>query len=710
MNIKNIYLQILFTIGLLLSYTGCGGGGGGSGSPSSPGNTTNNTNGVIATDGYIVVNPSDFNSSVQATNGTETLYPYKQEEWVFLFKKSLTSDYNITIVNGFIDLDLSQDISQGDKPMHVPMYGPGDAKYISPLTTLALIQGDTALLTKVKTFNPVTSITDALSGDKNETKSLIVLNRILGDLIQESNSTTILQKLYINASKLGDDDNATAALTVDQSFRTLTEELINNTRKQIKQTMNVLKILVEQKGVKNTEAQKIAVRVLDGNSAMQHAIDESLENTQIKTEINKDSNLTDKINGVTRVTTDKNSTLQTLPHAPTRPTLRLSNTQPSVGNETTIHFGDSTDQDQDLLATPYTIKINGVVKAKSVAAGSLTHTFNKVGSYTITVTAKDTRGLLSQEAKTVVEVRSNIAPTKPTLTADKSSVATTLHKSVDFTFTFGGSTDTKGDAVTYTLMIDNVVIPAASDVNAGLYTHTFKVAKSADFKTYTIQVTAKDSNNQTSDPTEIKIDITEQEVAPVIDTISATHITVVAGYSIIPVDVNASDANTNNTLTYSITTTLSNLSIDSKTGTITGTPSGTLGTHTVTITVTDVSGKKDTVDLTITLVENQKPSAPTVELSASTIEPNESATIYWHSAVDPEGSEVTYTYTLYHNDTQIDQMVGEAAGSITRTFTQEGTYIIQVVAVDLHNNISDTTKVTLIVKDDIEMPPPPPSF
>ena len=178
---KNLKLSVVTSVLLSMSiFSGCGGGGGSASAVS--------TN-IQAADGYIV----DLNgTAATALCGTTT---YKSNLTVGTAGKltfpdvPLTGDCTVTVAkNAFIDSNNDGIFDPADKQVGFAMKSTGDAKYVSPLTTLVVAQKAqgkdvTALKALVNNLDPVAAASSVATAtdpaEKLKIQKLMVLSEVL---------------------------------------------------------------------------------------------------------------------------------------------------------------------------------------------------------------------------------------------------------------------------------------------------------------------------------------------------------------------------------------------------------------------------------------------------------------------------------------------------------------------------------------------------
>lgn len=162
-------------LGLL---SGCGGGSSGVVSPAA-------LSGIGASDGYVIKLVTNATAFCSDTNTTYTSAATVGARGALTFSGvTLTSNCTVTVpADAWIDADNSGDFNSTlDKQVGFAMRAPGDAKFVSQLTTLAVDTNNSALLSLVKDFDPVVAAVTATSDNNttaNNAKKLLILGEAL---------------------------------------------------------------------------------------------------------------------------------------------------------------------------------------------------------------------------------------------------------------------------------------------------------------------------------------------------------------------------------------------------------------------------------------------------------------------------------------------------------------------------------------------------
>jgi len=273
--------------------------------------------------------------------------------------------------------------------------------------------------------------------------------------------------------------------------------------------------------------------------------------------------------------------------------------------------------------------------------------------------------------------------TVPTVTdiADQTAVediAITLNVS-------GYFTDADGDTLTFTMQ-DDAPAGLTIDANTGVISGT---PTNNDVGEHSVTIVATDSNNGRV-VEEINIEIVNTNDAVTLGSAIADASTAEdASYSY-DTATHFDDVDTGDTGTYSMSGAPSNLTINSATGVISGTPDNDdVSTHTITVTRTDAGGTtaSDTFDLTVTNT-NDAPTLTSSLIADDTTDTSTAVNITVTTAfTDMDGDSLTYSMSGAPAGLAIDASTGVISG----TASVAGTHTITVTADDSNGGtVSDS--------------------
>jgi PKD repeat protein len=275
-------------------------------------------------------------------------------------------------------------------------------------------------------------------------------------------------------------------------------------------------------------------------------------------------------------------------------------------------------------------------------------TYNQPGTYTISLTVTDSAGLTDTTTQTIVvnEIQVPTASFTATPTSGDAPLTVTLDGSE--------STSSSGNEIT-----DYQWQSSEGQVKNGQNTSiTYTQAG-----TYTISLIVTDSAGLSSTSTSQTIVVNEAPVPKVSFTATPTS-------GIMPLTVNLDASNsTGNGITYQWTRN-DGIAINENSSTVSTTFENG-GTYTVTLTITDQSGKQDQDDRTLTIVPKLEPrftvatnsallDTYTLDASNSTVSSN--TTYTWNIDEQPQGNESVLTKKLEEGTHQLELILSDNFG------------------------------------------------
>jgi parallel beta-helix repeat protein len=369
------------------------------------------------------------------------------------------------------------------------------------------------------------------------------------------------------------------------------------------------------------------------------------------------------------------------PPADAPPSAVLSVTPGSGQAPLTVSADASASSDTD--ASPidtYTFDFgDGTVKGPQTGA-TANHVYNQTGTFTVTVTVKDTAGLASTASTQVTVTGIPDAPPSAQLTVTPASGSAPLEVTADAS----ASSDTDSTPVdTYRFDFgDGTVVGPQSEATA---THTF-----TEPGTYTVTVTVKDTGGLSSVATrEVAVD--PADVPPT----AALTVTPTSGTS--PLDVTADASGSTDPDGQGI----SSYRFDFGDGTTTGPqPQATsthrytaAGTYTVTVTVTDTGGLSSTASTQVTVLAPDAPPNAVVVANPHSGTAPLNVTADASSSTDTDATPIDH----YRFDFGDGTVTGsQTAATASHTYTQAGTFTLTVTVTDTGGQSSSaTTQVTV---------------
>lgn len=358
-----------------------------------------------------------------------------------------------------------------------------------------------------------------------------------------------------------------------------------------------------------------------------------------------------------------------------------------VENELYSYDADATDDDSGDVVT-YRLEIfpSGMSINASTGVVSWTPNSSQVGDHDITIEATDLDGLVTPHSY-VLTINSAVADVGPVRTyisgAGPLAAGTT-------NTTMAISTDVVATC-RYNNVDDNN--PAGwttgfSSSNGTTHTANITIVDGEDTTRYIIcKETASGIVNQIAYAFEITFE-TSNNQAPVFDSTFISTATVDVEYIY---DVEASDPDAGDTLTYSLLINPPSMSIDPNSGLITWTPTiSDVGDHSILIEVTDQGGLSETQPYTLTVSEVSNQAPTITAIADQTIDEDSTTRSLDFTVADAETSASSLTVTGSSDNT----------GLIANTdIVISGTDANRSVVVTPLANESGTANITLTVSD-----------
>ena len=340
-------------------------------------------------------------------------------------------------------------------------------------------------------------------------------------------------------------------------------------------------------------------------------------------------------------------------------------------------------------------------------------------SYTVTVTATDSRGASDSIPVTVTVTDLNEPPafaeSNPTRQLAENTGNTAFGAPVT------ASDPDAGDTLTYSITGPN---PGGFTVHSTTAQLLSGPAENYDFEdptknSYTVTVTATDSRGA-SDSIPVTVTVTDLNEPPAFAESNPTRqLAENTGNTAFGAPVTASDPDAGDTLTYSITgPNPGGFTIDSTSGQLLSGPAErydfedpTKNSYTVTVTATDSRGASDSIPVTVTVTDLNEPPAfaesnPTRQLAENTGNTAFGAPV---TASDPDaGDTLTYSITgpnpggfTVHSTTA--QLLSGPAENYDFEDPTKNTYTVTVTATDPHG--ADASIEVTVTVTDLNEPP-----
>ena len=309
-----------------------------------------------------------------------------------------------------------------------------------------------------------------------------------------------------------------------------------------------------------------------------------------------------------------------------------------------------------------------------------------VGSQAVTVRVTDAAGFFDTQAFTVSVANVN---DEPSIT---SSSVTSATEDAPYTYDVDATDPDVGDTLTYSLD----VAPAGMTIDpaTGIVSWT---PTSTDLGNNDVTVRVTDAAGL-FDAQAFIVSVANAGVPPSITSIAPTSATQDAPYSY---DVDATDSDIGDTLTYSLDVAPAGMTIDPATGIVSWTPASTdVGDHAITVRVTDAAGLSDTQAFTVSVANVNDPPSIT-SIAVMTASENALYT-YDVDATDPDaGDTLTYALDVAPAGMAIDPATGVV--SWTPASTDIGGHNVTLRVTDAAG-IFDTQTFTLSVAN-VDDPP-----
>jgi hypothetical protein len=328
-----------------------------------------------------------------------------------------------------------------------------------------------------------------------------------------------------------------------------------------------------------------------------------------------------------------------------------------------IYDVEAIDNDGDTMTYSLTTYPTGMEINATTGLITWTPTNGQVGPSSAVVLVSDEDGGTDSQSFTITVANVNDLPTITSTPVTEATEDKQYSYDVD-------ASDIDGDTITYSL--STYPTGMAIDNVSGLITWT---PTNSQVGANSVVVLVSDGNGG-ADTQSFTITVANANDAP---TITSTPITTATEDQLYMYDVDATDVDVGDTLTYSLTAYPTGMMIDATTGVISWTPSnGQVGANSVVIFVLDGNGANDTQSFTITVSNTN--DAPTITSTPVTSATEEVQYIYDVEAADPDGDILTYSLSTYPSGMTIDS----ATGLITWTPTNS-----QVGANNVYILISD---------------------
>ena len=314
----------------------------------------------------------------------------------------------------------------------------------------------------------------------------------------------------------------------------------------------------------------------------------------------------------------------------------------------------------------------------------------------------------------MTDVDENVAPVFTDGTATTRTVAENTGSGVDIGTPVAATDANSDDTLTYTLGGTDAASFSINSTTGQLRT---KAALDYESKTsYSVTITVSDSKLTDSITVTINVTDVDENVAPVFTDGTATTRTVAenTGSGVdIGTPVSATDANTNDTLTYTLGgTDAASFSINSTTGqlrTKAALDYESKTSYSVTITVTDGNEGTDSISVTINVTDVKENRAPVFTDGSSTtrsvVENTGSGEDIGTAVAATDADKDTLTYSLGGTDAasfSINSTTGQLQTKAALDHETKGSYSVTVSVSD--TKLTDNINVTITVTDGNDIP------
>ncbi|WP_138543612.1 Ig-like domain-containing protein, partial [Pseudoalteromonas rubra] len=330
----------------------------------------------------------------------------------------------------------------------------------------------------------------------------------------------------------------------------------------------------------------------------------------------------------------------------------LSGTPATEVNEDSAYSFTPTATDADADTLTFSVQNLPSWASFDTATGALTGTPDNddVGAYQgIVISATDGTETVSLTAFDITVVNTNDAPTI------SGTPATSVSEDAAYSFTPTASDVDAGDSLTFS--IANQPDWASFDTQTGTLSGTPTNDNVGTFSDIVISVS---DGTETVSLAAFSLTVTNTNDAPVISGTPATSVNEDTGYSFVPT---ASDVDSNDTLTFSVTNLPSWASFSTSTGAITGTPANSdVGTYQgIVVSVTDGTQTASLDAFAITVVNVN--DAPVISGTPETSVNEDAAYSFTPVASDIDGDSLTFSIANQPTWASFDAQTGTLSGT-----------------------------------------------
>ncbi|WP_157557651.1 PKD domain-containing protein, partial [Intrasporangium oryzae] len=367
------------------------------------------------------------------------------------------------------------------------------------------------------------------------------------------------------------------------------------------------------------------------------------------------------------------------PIQPPTAALALTPTQGTAPLAVTADASASTDPQGQTLTYAFDFGDGTTLPAQS--SPTATHTYQSAGTFTVTVTARNTSGVsgVASSSVTVTAPPPVVQPPSAALTVTPSNGIAPLSVTADAS----ASTDPQGGTLAYAFDFgDGTVLPAQASATAN---HVYPSAG-----TFTVTVTVSSSTGLSSSTSAT---VTAANAPVVQPPAAALSVTPTGGTAPLAVtaDAGASTDPQGQVLSYAFDfgdgTTLPAQAFPTATHTFT-----TAGAYTVTVTVTNTSGLSDSAASTLAVSDPPVIQAPAAALSVTPVSGTAplAVTADAGASSDPQGQTLTYAFDFGDGTT----VPAQASPTATHTYATAGAYTVSATVTNT-SGLSATAQQTV---------------
>jgi hypothetical protein len=334
----------------------------------------------------------------------------------------------------------------------------------------------------------------------------------------------------------------------------------------------------------------------------------------------------------------------------------------------------------DTLSYTLTSYPIGMMIDETTGVISWTPTNAQVGTNSVTVLVSDGNSGTDPQAFTITVTNANDPPTII------SASITTATEDMQYSYDVEATDLDVGDTLDFSLTTYPAGMTIDSSTGLILWTPTNSQVGSNNVVVWVVD------GNGGQDMQSFTITVTNENDPPTMTSIAITTATDDVLYTY---DVEASDIDSGDTLTYGLSVFPTGMTIDTITGLIEWTPNDDhIGPNSVTVLVSDGNGGSDTQSFTITVSDAN--DQPTIISTAPTAAIEDSQYTYDVEVLDPDNNILNFSLTTNPNGMTIDSATGLILW--TPTNDEVGSNNVVVLVID-GNGGSDTQSFSIVVSN-----------